>query len=491
MSSSQNQPDQVRFGPFRFDVDHHDLYREEQLVSLAPQPLAMLAQLVRQAGKTVSRDELRREIWGEDQFVEFDQSLHSCVRRLRAALDDSSQEPRYIETVPRRGYRFVAPVETVEIAAGATAKEPEVPLASGRRRSPRRTMALLAIFGLALAALLLYLARDRPDAKPAGASSAVPEAQEAFLRGQFQETLGTAESLQAALEEYQTAGRLDPSFGPAAGREAYLLSSLGWNGGIPEEPSLMAAEAAARRALDLQPDNLEALLARGYVELFYRWDVPAATRSFARAVAAAPEDARVHSARAASFAAAGLRDEAVRSARRAEELDPVGTIVLGDLCWYLLYAEQWQNARTTCDRALSFSPGNLWLALGRNLALARIDPPAAVTSWSELLGEAGAPAEAWRSDSRPPAEVLAEIYSWLARRQEELLQDGKAQSLNVAGAHALAGASEPALGHLDDALRERQAFFVFLRADPRFTSLRQNEIFQALAAEIEAQRLPT
>src|SRR6266849_9130838 len=79
-------------------------------VRLQEQPFQVLAQLSERPGQIVTREELKERIWAKDTFVDFDQSLNKAVNRLREALNDDAGQPRYIETVPRRGYRFVAPV---------------------------------------------------------------------------------------------------------------------------------------------------------------------------------------------------------------------------------------------------------------------------------------------------------------------------------------------------------------------------------------------
>lgn len=99
-----------RFGVFVFDRRSGELRRDGDPVKLAPQPARLLACLLGRAGEVVLRDELRREIWGDDTFVDVERSLNFCVQQVRAALGDSSDNPRFIQTVPRRGYRFIAPV---------------------------------------------------------------------------------------------------------------------------------------------------------------------------------------------------------------------------------------------------------------------------------------------------------------------------------------------------------------------------------------------
>src|SRR5436190_13336987 len=113
-----------RFGDFELDLDAERLLRGGRAVRIQPQPLRLLAILVEHAGEVVSRDELRKRIWDNATFVEFDQGLNYCIRQIRLALRDTVAAPLFIETVKRRGYRFTAQVKQV----GATGS-PTPPLA--------------------------------------------------------------------------------------------------------------------------------------------------------------------------------------------------------------------------------------------------------------------------------------------------------------------------------------------------------------------------
>src|SRR4051794_29425982 len=100
----------LRFGVFEMDSETGELRRQGRRVHITAQPFAMLWLLASRAGEVVSRDELRRQVWGSDTFVEFDRSLNFCIATIRAALNDNARSPRFIETLPRRGYRFLADV---------------------------------------------------------------------------------------------------------------------------------------------------------------------------------------------------------------------------------------------------------------------------------------------------------------------------------------------------------------------------------------------
>jgi len=100
----------IRFGEFQLDLETAELRRNGDKSSLQGQPLQILTMLVENPGRMVTREELKKKLWPSDTFVDFDQSLNRAVNRLREALGDSAEHPRFVETLPRRGYRFIAPV---------------------------------------------------------------------------------------------------------------------------------------------------------------------------------------------------------------------------------------------------------------------------------------------------------------------------------------------------------------------------------------------
>lgn len=109
----------LHFGPFELEPGTCELRNAGLVVRLQPQPCRVLAMLVTRAGRLVSREEIQKEIWGGQTFVDFEQGLNFCIRHIRSALGDTAGTPRYIETLPRRGYRFIAPVD------GSVALRPE------------------------------------------------------------------------------------------------------------------------------------------------------------------------------------------------------------------------------------------------------------------------------------------------------------------------------------------------------------------------------
>ena len=116
--------DVIRFGVFELNLRSGELRKAGLRVNLQEQPLRTLALLLEHPGEVVTRDALRQRLWPQDTFVDFEHSLNAVIRRLRDTLGDSAETPRFVETVPRRGYRFIAPVEDGR-AAQALAGESE------------------------------------------------------------------------------------------------------------------------------------------------------------------------------------------------------------------------------------------------------------------------------------------------------------------------------------------------------------------------------
>jgi DNA-binding winged helix-turn-helix (wHTH) protein len=122
MSLPQHQPGIARFGIFELDFSAGELRKNGAKLRLQEQPFQVLALLLERAGDVVTREELRQKLWPSDTFVDFDHSLNTAINKVREALGDSAASPRYVETLARRGYRFLAPVQD-----GAQRENPRKP----------------------------------------------------------------------------------------------------------------------------------------------------------------------------------------------------------------------------------------------------------------------------------------------------------------------------------------------------------------------------
>jgi TolB-like protein/DNA-binding winged helix-turn-helix (wHTH) protein/Tfp pilus assembly protein PilF len=154
--ASPTKPNIVSFGAYEFNPYSKELRKEGMRVRLEGQPLAILEVLLERPGELVTREEVQKRLWPEDTFVDFEHSVNAAVKRLRAALNDSADRPRYIETLARRGYRFVAPVggsvaEREDETAVLVPAEPQAQGAVGRGRRWLWLAVVVAVFVLGFA----------------------------------------------------------------------------------------------------------------------------------------------------------------------------------------------------------------------------------------------------------------------------------------------------------------------------------------------------
>src|SRR5262245_40798912 len=127
----------LRFGSFELDLRSRDLRNGSTRMRLQEQPFEILRLMLERAGDVVTREELRQRLWPDGTFVDFEHSLNAAIKRLRAALGDDADNPKFIETLPRRGYRFIADIgESGEAALAADARS-----AKGDRRGPTARVA--------------------------------------------------------------------------------------------------------------------------------------------------------------------------------------------------------------------------------------------------------------------------------------------------------------------------------------------------------------
>ncbi len=123
----QNHSRVARFGVFEIDLSAGELRKNGVKQRLQGQPFQVLTVLLERAGEVVTREELQQKLWPSDTFVDFDHSLNTAINKVREALGDSASSPRFVETLARRGYRFIAPVQT-----DAPAPKPEIPAATAQ-----------------------------------------------------------------------------------------------------------------------------------------------------------------------------------------------------------------------------------------------------------------------------------------------------------------------------------------------------------------------
>ena len=161
----------VRFGAFELDQRAGELRKHGLRIKLRGQPLDVLLMLLERPGELVTREDLQKRLWAVDTYVDFEHSLNAAIKRLRAALGDSADSPRFVETLARRGYRFIAPLsqsEETQLVNDLPAPAPESQPPAGRRRT---VLAVTLAFGLVLMAAIALNVRGMRDTFRAGSDS--------------------------------------------------------------------------------------------------------------------------------------------------------------------------------------------------------------------------------------------------------------------------------------------------------------------------------
>jgi Tol biopolymer transport system component/DNA-binding winged helix-turn-helix (wHTH) protein len=177
--SGETAPQVVRFGEFTLDLRSGELTRGDHRVLLADQPFRLLVTLIKERGQLVTRETLQQQVWTDHTFVDFEAGLNATVKRVREVLGDSAASPVFIETLPRRGYRFIAPVEVVTDGEGhsaeavpppaATTTEPRpAATARGARRVLRGRWLTIAMAAAAIAVAIGARASRHPPTRTAG-----------------------------------------------------------------------------------------------------------------------------------------------------------------------------------------------------------------------------------------------------------------------------------------------------------------------------------
>ncbi len=137
-----------KFGLFEANLESGELFRNGQKIRMQEQPFQVLVALLEKPGAVVTREDLRQRLWLEDTFVDFDHSLNTAINKLRDALDDTAANPRFIETLPRRGYRFIAPVQPVSEQGEAIPDTPPVEPVPANPAQPIPQNIAKLLFGL-------------------------------------------------------------------------------------------------------------------------------------------------------------------------------------------------------------------------------------------------------------------------------------------------------------------------------------------------------
>lgn len=476
-----------RVGDVRVEPGLNRLSSELGQTTLEPRVMELLLHLAQHAGETISKEQLLAEVWGGAFVV--DGVVAKTVSALRQALGDDAGQPRYILTVPRRGYRLIAGVEWA--ALGAAAAERVAPVLAPAPRRPRRMV--WAIGGLLLAALLgLGVPALRPKADQeargararGGAAQLPPELERRLLEARLLWSRRGFTDLDRAHELFSQVVAAAPESGEAHAWRALSLVTRAnyWRAARVE--TLTEAEVEVGRALALAPDHAVTQAAAGVVAFNRHFAVDRAINHYRRALELAPELAIAHQFLAEALSAAGRHEEAVTAARRAVELEPTSALMHGVAGLVLQAARRPAEALAALDQALVLEPQFRWLQRYRSYALIR-------------LGREEEAAKAWIADAAGDdteaggklAELAARAgFAGLWQHRLALLEAARQRGqrvlrIQLAETLAALGQRAEALAELESGdIGDESEYFIHYRASPAFDALRDDPRFRAVYA---------
>jgi len=574
----------LRFGSFELDLRSRDLRNGSTRMRLQEQPFEILRLMLERAGDVVTREELRQRLWPNGTFVDFEHSLNAAIKRLRATLGDDADAPKFVETVPRRGYRFIArPTETD--ASGSQARcapSPRVrlavlpfsnlsddssqeyfsdglteeliaqlgPLCRGQvgiiarwssmffkgtlqrareigealradyllegstRREGSRVRITVRLIETMSEAHLWSETYDRnisdwlsvqadvagrvarsllrelvPDVRRVGAPEERP-AYQAYLKGQYYWAKPGDEGLQAALECVSDAVRLAPDFAAAHGMLSRLrVASAEYYHDLPRR-ALTVARETATRALEIDSTLSDAYAVLADVRRTLDGDWSGAEAGYAQALALNGSNEQALRALALMLALQGRDSEALASAERARDLDPLCLAMGTALTWTRYIVGDYEGAILDCRHLLEVDPE--LLSARRVLAAA--------------LLQAGRPTEA--AAELETALVQADqhpvVLSWLAHLRA-VTGDCAAATMLLGRARALESSRyvppfhlalaytgleriDDAFAALDQAWLDRDPSLASVDADPRFKPLKGDARYAEVLARLNIPR---
>jgi DNA-binding winged helix-turn-helix (wHTH) protein/tetratricopeptide (TPR) repeat protein len=470
------RPDLLRFGSFELDLESGELRRSGVRLRLQPQPLKVLETLVLRPGELVTREELHRAVWGEATFVDFEHGLNFCVNQVRRVLGDRATSARFVETVPRRGYRFVAPVLRVARSALPSAELRHPPAAErNRTRWPTLPLAVVMVLGLGVTASGVRRA-PTPPREP----SLV--ARTAYLRGvyhaqrEFSEWPEAVRWLERAVVE-------EPGYAPAQAALARAYVQLAEARLRPGRDVFPLVRSAALAAVGADASAAEAHVWLGIARLHGGWDWDEADRELRKAITLAPDLALARRRYAAFLSARGDQEGALAQMDVARRLDPLCPVITGEAALLHYRARRFEEAAALWRVGLGVrdDSGGHEALFSLYLQQGRVE--SAAFEALQVMSRVGVPEGTIRSlAARPPPEI---VRGFLHGAIEQLdRQDSSALPDRVALLYATLGERGRALDRLEAAWSERSPSLLGALRDPAFDALRKEPRFQRIVAAV-------
>jgi len=434
-------------------------------------------------------------------FVDFDQGISSAIRRLRDALGDSADNPVFIETVERRGYRWIAPMRLAEA----------VPQGNGGRREEARTEAPLpprsspwrkVVFALPLLALLFATWIFRPGFRnaKAGAKSgpaawtgglhhaANREAEDYYLQGRFYWNKRTPESLGQAVDSFTQAIVHDPTYSDAYVGLADCYNLLREYTMMPANEAYPRALAAAKKAVELNDRSSQAHASLAFVSFNGMWDSGMADEEFRRAIDLDPNNSNAHHWYATFLLSVRRLDESLNEIDRAQGLDPNSPSILADKGRILWVSGRTEEALRLLRQLEAADPDSL--SPHRYLKFAYLemgDYPGYLAEMKKeafLLHDASLSAIGTAAEKGFAAHGATGMFAGQLEQQNKAYSQGKLSPFYLAETYSRLGNTQEALKYLEACYDRHADETVNVASDPAFNNLHPVPAFQQFLAKL-------
>jgi DNA-binding winged helix-turn-helix (wHTH) protein/Tfp pilus assembly protein PilF len=505
MGSTQAPLALVRFGVFEADLRAGELRRNGVRVRrLQDLPFRALSLFLSRPGEVITREEFRQALWSPDVFVDFEQGISSAIMRLRDALSDSADNPIFIETIERRGYRWIGPIQRVEpVPEELHEKEPaqEPATAAAAKQPPQASPWWKMVFVLPALVLLFAAWIFRPiyrsakaDAKsiPVSARSPHPavnrEAEDFYLKGRFYWNKRTPESLNQAVEAFNQAIAHDANYSDAYVGLADCYNLLREFSAMPGNEAYFKAFVSAKKAVELDPQSSEAHASLAFVTFFGMWDRADAEKEFRRALDLDPNNAKAHHWYATFLHALNRHEEALTEIELARKLAPDSPSILADKGELLWAGGQHQQALQLLKQLEAADPG--FVSPHRYLRFAYLETGDYPNYIAELKKDALLTHDGAQSSvAEAAAKGLAQggergLFEAELSQQRKLHEQGKSSAYWMAQSEARLGNTSEALKYLTICAKSHDELLLNVIADQAFASFHGDPSFEQLLARI-------
>jgi DNA-binding winged helix-turn-helix (wHTH) protein/Flp pilus assembly protein TadD len=498
----------IRFGPYCADLRACELTKYGTRLKLQARPFEILAMLLERPGEVVTRDEIRERLWPEGTFVDFDSNISSAVRKLRDSLCDSAAAPRYVETVGRVGYRFIAQAELEGDEPQQTLVQADqersitalplsaIPSAAAAARPTFRRhwkgAALAVILCAAIALPAIRLSRHwltSANATGKVSASVSPSGQDAateYALGRDLWARRGQDNLKAAIEQFRLAIEKRPDYGLAYSGLADSYVLLPFYSRVTPAEGYPKAKAAALRAVQLAPQSAEAHTSLAYVKLYSDWDFRGAEEEFRIALLLNPNYATALQWHAEYLSLVGRYDDAVGEIKRALALMPDSAVMHHNAGQIYQAARRYDEAIAEYSIALrldpTFSSSRIFMALAYTRK-GMYDK--AIELQVENVGSFGDPTQTAVVRRLADSYHAQGFQGYLRELVVVEMEDNPDRDVyRIAHCYAMLGEKDLAFQYLERAYQLHQADLLNMNADPELDSLRSDPRFLALRTKI-------